>query len=465
MWPPVAPIGLEYVASAIERRGYEPVVCDLTFADDWRTALSEAMNNHQPMAVGVTVRNIDDAYFASQDFVLKTTRDVVRHVRDSLSAPVVLGGIGFSCAPRSVLAFTGATYGIVGEGENAFPDLLDRLALGHPVDDVPGAVFYDGDAIVVNAPKPVSLADMPGPKRRYVDNIRYFIEGGQAGIETKRGCLGQCVYCVDPLAKGRCVRGRSPDSIADEIRDLYDQGIDVLHMCDSEFNTDVAHAHRVCDAMVRSGLADVVKWYTYASPNPFNYELARAMVLAGCVGVNFGVDHGDSYMLARLGRTYTPNDIRYAAQVCRKAGLTIMFDMLLGSPGETRESIVRAIDLMQEIKPDRVGLSCGVRVYPNTGLAEFVERQGPMSMNPNLHGVLKNNDDFLQPVFYVESCVGEGIHGYVASLIKGDDRFLHTDPSLVDGNYNYNNNSTLAQAIANGARGAYWDILRKVTAA
>jgi len=463
MRPPIAPIGLEYVASALAQSGYEPVLCDLTFAEDWRPALTDALRDASPVATVMTVRNIDDAYFASQDFVLETTAEMVRHIGALTESPVILGGVGFSTAPREILRFTGAAYGVVGDGEPAVPALVDRIVSGDGVAGVPGAVFRAaGGEIALTPPQPYDLASMPTPSRRFVDNRRYFQQGGQAGIETKRGCNGQCVYCMEPMAKGRPVRVRPPASVVEEFCDLLEQGIDVFHLCDSEFNVPPEHARAVCEALAATGVGARLRWYTYASPYPFDLELAQAMARAGCVGINFGADHSDAPMLRRLGRNHTPDDVAHAVRSCREAGLTVMLDMLFGSPGETRQSIAHAIEFVRGLAPDRVGLSCGVRVYPNTILAQTIRAQGPLASNPHLHGAVTDNDDFLRPIFYVDAALGEGIHAYVSSLVEGDPLFLHADPSQVDGNYNYNDNSVLAQAIQNGERGAYWDILRRL---
>ncbi len=464
MRPPIGPIGLEYVAASLARQGYEPLLCDLTFAEDWRAALTEAVVQAEPLAVGVSVRNVDDAYFASQDFVLEETAAMVHHILQGTEAPVVLGGVGFSSAPKEILNYTGATYGLAGENEEAFARLLDALMTGTAVSAVPGVVFRDaaGNGVAI-PPEGSDLPALPTPSRRYSDNARYFAEGGQAGVETKRGCNRACIYCVEPKAKGRALRLRSPESVAEEFADLLEQGIDAVHLCDSEFNLPPEHAHAVCEALVRSGIGPKVRWYTYACPHPFDEELARAMARAGCVGVNFGIDHGEKTMLRRLGRGHGPEDIHRAGRACREAGLTLMLDMLLGSPGETRETMARGIELARTVQPDCVGLSCGVRVYPHTPLARIIQAQGPLKSNPNLHGDRENNDDFLRPIFYVDAALGEDIHRLAWSLIGGDKRFMVADPKEVDRNYNYNDNSVLAQAIRSGQRGAYWDILRRVS--
>ncbi len=466
MRPPIGPLGLEYVAAALARHGYDPAWCDLTFADDWPAAVADATQSCSPLAVGLSVRNLDDAYFASQDFVLDETAAIIRHIQAVSDAPVVLGGIGFSIAPAEILQYTGAQYGIVGEGEEAFPELLDCLRNGREPSAVAGAVYRaEAGRVVVVTPAPIGLAEFDATLadgRGFADHSRYFAEGGQAGIETKRGCPQTCIYCIEPHVKGWAVRLRNPDSVAAEFRALLDQGVDAVHLCDSEFNLPPSHALAVCEALVHAGLAEDVRWYAYASPSPFDDDLAQAMARAGCVGINFGVDHGDPAMLERLGRRHGSEDLLQTARACRNAGLAVMFDMLLGGPGETRESIERGIELMREAAPDRVGLSCGIRVYPNTPLAHAVLSQGPLEHNPDLHGTVTNNDGLLKPIFFVDRAVGDDIHRLVWSLVHDDPRFLAANPDEAGRNYNYNDNSELSQAIRAGARGAYWDILRKL---
>jgi radical SAM superfamily enzyme YgiQ (UPF0313 family) len=464
MRPPVAPLGLEYVAEGLSRGGYDPVPCDLTFVEDWRAALDAAVSTVRPAAIAVSIRNLDDAYFASQDYILEKTAAIVAYLRAISGAPIVAGGVGFSIAPREILDYLGVPYGIAGEGEAALSRLLDVVRAGQEPYDVPGVLFRsESGGVVFTPPAQINLETFPIPSRRYFEHPRYFAEGGQAGVETKRGCSHRCVYCVEPHAKGAVVRLRRPESVAVEMQDLLDQGIDVFHLCDSEFNIPASHAHAVCEAIERAGIAGRIRWYAYCYAEPFDGPLAHAMARAGCAGVNFGIDHGDEGMLRRLGRGYGPIAIRLAAEACRGAGIALMFDLLLGSPGETRETLARAIELMREVSPDRVGLSCGVRVYPHTPLAAQLRGHGAIETNPNLHGAVRDNPHFLRPIFYVESGLGGDIHTLISGLVRGEERFLHADPAQVDGNYNYNDNSVLANAIRAGERGAYWDILRRIS--
>jgi hypothetical protein len=175
---------------------------------------------------------------------------------------------------------------------------------------------------------------------------------------------------------------------------------------------------------------------------------------AGCAGINFGVDNGDEEILKRLRRGFGPADIVNAARWCREAGITVMFDLLLGSPGESRGSLRRTIELMREAAPDRVGVALGVRVYPGTALAEQA-RQG------QLRAGLEDGDDLSEPLFFLEPGIAPFASRLLDELIGDDPRFLFFDPSRPERNYNYNANQRLQEAIREGHRGAYWDILRR----
>ena len=292
-------------------------------------------------------------------------------------------------------------------------------------------------------------------RRDFVDNRRYFQQGGQSGFETKRGCSGTCIYCADPVAKGKQVRVRPPAAVVDEIEALMEQGIDCLHTCDGEFNMPRDHALAVCREITRRGLGNKIRWYAYCSPVPFSREIADAMRRAGCAGIDFGSDNGNETMLRRLGRNFSPEDILNAALWTREAGMAVMLDLLLGAPGESRGSIVQTVELMKKADPDRVGVSLGVRVYPGTAL------EGNITGIKEKRGLVGGGSPF-DPLFFLESGIGQDVFEWLHSLIGDDRRFLFYDPSRPKQNYNYNDNRRLVGAIQQGHRGAYWDILRKL---
>jgi len=462
MKPGVAPVGLDYLAESLAAAGHEIAILDLCFSQDWQADVDSCFAVNRPDLVGMTIRNTDDCYFASRDFFIPFFKDVIDRIRSVSEALIVLGGAGLSVAAKGIMELTGADYALVGEGEVSLPMLASDLSDRSDVSDVPGLIYRDSGILLSNPPAWMDMSELPIRTRRWLDNRRYFREGGQAGIETKRGCDGRCIYCADPVGKGASCRVRPPSHVIAEIKALLDQGIDCFHLCDPEFNIPIGHAEAVCREIIGSGLAGKFRWYTYASPAPFTDELAGLMKRAGCIGIDFGADSGDDAVLRSLGRDFGAEDVRRTAEICRRHGIVFMYDLLMGGPGETRESVRRTIELMKEISPSRVGVSAGVRIYGGTRLGRMVRREGISPSNPSLHGQIEGNDDFLRPVYYIAPEVGIEVVDYISSLIAGDQRFFHASMSQVDANYNYNDNSVLVRAIKSGHRGAFWDILRRI---
>ena len=454
--PPIAPIGLDYVAEALNAAGHHVEILDLCWADDGDSAIAGFFNDGGVDfgLVGVTLRNTDDSVFTSRHSFLADFADVVNTIRQHTDALIVLGGVGFSIMPEQVLELCEADAGVWADGEFALVELANRLEEEREWLDLPNLIWRGNGRWHRNPPSNPPLMDLPPMSRSWIDNRRYFREGGQAGIETKRGCPGQCIYCADPIATGKEIRTRPAKAVVDELERLLEQGIDHIHTCDSEFNAPQWHASQVCKEIIRRDLGDKLRWYAYCSPVPLSRELAKLMRRAGCVGINFGVDNGDEEMLKRLRRGFTPDDIFNAARSCQEAGIAVMFDLLLGSPGETRESIVRTIELMQRAEPDRVGVAVGVRVYPGTELAHLVLQEEP------LEGLL-GGDDVSEPFFLLEPRIASFAFELLDDLIGDDRRFFFFDPSRPDRDYNYDDNQRLVDAIGKGYRGAYWDILRR----
>jgi len=457
MKPPVAPIAFDYLASALKNSGYRVELLDLCFSTNIASDIDRHFKLGAASVAAITLRNTDDTTFATRDFFLPQIKRIVDSI---LPVHIVLGGSGFSVAPEAILEFCGLDLGIWGEGEHALPLLVDRIVKGEDYRDVPGLVYRGRKGFHRNKPAYIDLSKMPTPQRNAIDNERYYAEGGMGGVETKRGCPKKCIYCADPLGKGSKVRLRSPSSVADEIELLLAQGIENIHICDSEFNYPYEHAHAICREIIDRGLGSRLRWYAYCSAVPFDEELAQLFLQSGCAGVNFGVDSASDRMLKTLGRDYSSEDVARTAEICRRESLVFMYDLLLGGPGETRDSLKETIEAMKCMLPHRVGASLGVRVYPNTKLAKMILQQGPIETNLNLHG--KRDRMFLAPVFYLSSELGNDASQYLEALIGRDERFMFMAANASSNNYNYNANTVLVDAIRGGYRGAFWDILRRL---
>ena len=268
----------------------------------------------------------------------------------------------------------------------------------------------------------------------------------------------------------------------------------------------------VCDEIIRRRLDRRVRWYAYLAVVPFDADLAQRMARAGCVGINFTSDSANPAMLAAYRQPHRKEHLAEAVRLCRQNNIAVMLDLLLGGPGETPETVADSIRFFQQIGPDCVGPHSGFVSIPEHAPAAIVADEGPLETNPAIRRHYAGPVDLLQPTFYISAAMGNNPARLVRELIAGDPRFFEpeeetatvhgsagdrsifrptgaistnnlcpktwtcplpfrvngyektspADRAEVQGDHNYNANQALADAIAAGARGAYWDILRKL---
>jgi len=458
MRPPIAPLGLEYLAGSLLRSGVEVEVLDLCLVPDWRAAIAAHFSSREPELVGLSFRNVDDSFWPSARSFVPVLKEMVTAIRGASRAPLVLGGVGFSLFPARLLEETGAEYGIAGDGEGTLPALLEAVRGRTAPEKVPGLLWREGGKVRANPPNWPSLD--AGPWRRDIlDNESYMLRGGQLGLETWRGCPRKCGFCADWKAKGTAARLRDPAAVAAEAAGLARRGLGILHLCDGDFNVPPGHAEAVCREISGLGLGDGLRWYAYLAAEPFTPELARAMRAAGCAGINFTGPSASPTMLRSYNQPHGREALARAVWLCREYGIASMVDLLLGGPGETPGTVREGMAFLKEAGPDCVGAALGIRLYPGLPMTAQLERDGPLEGNPGLRRRYDGPVDLLRPTYYISPALGSAPATIVREAIGGDPRFFAPSDEPEPG-YNYSDNTPLEKAIAAGARGAYWDILR-----
>ena len=392
---PVAPLGLAFLSSALKSAGHEVRCLDLCFAENVEHALEKTLSGFSPEAIGLSLRNIDNVAYPESVSYLPFFKKVIEQCRLFSPSRVFLGGSGFTLMPEVILNFLEADGGVAGEGEEAFPRVLGGLpgSLSSSVTGFisRGAKDFGGPACIQD------LDSLPSPDWNGLDLKNYFAKGGMGNLQTKRGCPFSCIYCTYPLIEGKAVRLRSPRRVADEAEVLLRQGVKNVFIVDNIFNFPESHARAVCRAFMQRGVS--LEWSCYAHPAYFSRPLAEDMKGAGCTGVEFGTDSGSPQILARLGKHFTPGEIRQATRVAREAGLEVCHSLSLGAPGETEETMEETFRLMEEISPTAVIAMVGLRIFPGTGLARQAEAEG----------LLDPAADFLEPVFYLAPAVKDRV--------------------------------------------------------
>ncbi|RLB50374.1 MAG: hypothetical protein DRI90_23795 [Deltaproteobacteria bacterium] len=361
---PVVPIGLLYVMAATPDQ-HDKVLLDLCFHEDPLAELSAQLADHAPDLVAIGMRNIQNSDYTGVTNNLSYYRQIIATVRKHSAATVVLGGGGFSVMPQELMETLRPDFGIAGEGEEAFPELLAALAsIEHhsPGSSPKGCTpalsaignlhYFDGERLVTN-PRVNPFRDLDTLARpdRSVSDERYIRETGIQSVQTKRGCALRCTYCTYPIIEGRTVRLRDPETVVDEMIQLAkaNAAVDHFFIVDSVFNIPPDHAKTICRVMIREGFS--VPWTCYANPLGFDAELAGLMRSAGCVGMEIGTDSGCDEILDRLQKGFDTKRVREVHQLCTDAGLHDCHTFLLGTPGETLEQVERTLEFIIDLAP------------------------------------------------------------------------------------------------------------------
>lgn len=392
---PVFPLGLAYVCSSLKRKGHEVKILDLCFVENPLQALTLAIQEFQPEVLGLSLRNVDNVAFPKTVSYLPFFKELVQTCRRLSSAPLFLGGSGFTLMPREILEYLGADGGAVGEGEEVFPRVLSE-GKGLGVQSMEGWVKPNEHGPI----RPSWITDLdslPAPDLDSLELDAYFHRGGMGSLQTKRGCPFTCIYCTYPLIEGTHIRLRRPEQVARDAESLVRRGIENIFIVDNIFNHPEGHAQEICRLLKEKKIS--LRWSCYAHPAFFSASLAKGMKEAGCTGVEFGIDSGSRQVLAMLGKNFSPDDIRRATRLAKENGLEVCHSLSLGAPGETEESLQETMALMEEIAPTAVIAMIGLRIFPRTGLAQVAIKEG----------LLSSSHDFLFPVFYIARHVREKI--------------------------------------------------------
>jgi len=404
---PIFPLGLAYVAAAVRQAGHEVAVADLCFDNDPLHALSARVRHFHPDLVGLSLRNVDNAAYPRTVDYLDQHRDVVRTLHEVTTAPVVLGGSGFSIMPQVYMQALNGDWGIAGEGETAFVELLGALETGRRPDAVANIYGRGHTAAAQGVPPSPRLLHRGWheglqPARDLLDYPRYIRRGGMGNVQTKRGCVFKCSYCTYPLLEGRRFRTREAADIVDEIEALLrDYGPHPIFFVDSILNFPRGHVESICEEILRRGVR--VAWSCYATPVKLDRHQARLMAAAGCEGIELGTDAVDDDQLSRLGKSFNAETAERANRYCLEAGLRVCQTLIFGAPGETQASIRATCSALRRMKPTAVVAMTGVRLYPGTPLTNRLVEQGRIAKTTI--GLL--------PAFYVEPAVADFLPGYL----------------------------------------------------
>ncbi len=394
------PLGLACVAASTRKAGHDVTVVDLMAEGNASSVLKEAIEGFRPDLIGVSVRNIDDQNMQNPRFLLDPVKEIVASCRSLSDARIVLGGAGYSIFPESSLEFLAADMGIQGEGEATFSELIERMERGADFSEVPG-LYVRGYGLRCERTfvKDLDLLPLPHADLFVLPSRK---EELWMPIQTRRGCPLGCSYCSTGEIEGRMSRRRSPRMVVEWIAQWRKAGVRQFYFVDNTFNLPASYAKEICRKLIDQDLN--IRWWSILYPKGVDEELIAYLARAGCEQVSIGFESGSKRILKSLNKRFTLEEVRRASEMLSEHGIRRMGFLLLGGPGETRESVEESLVFADSLKLDSLKVTAGVRIYPHTSLAKKAAEEG----------ILAAKDDLLFPRFYLE----KGLEEWLPKTLK-----------------------------------------------
>ena len=385
-------LGVSTIAAVLGQAGHEVKVTGLSRFD--REGLDDMVETLRPDMVGVSLAT--DA--------LSLAKDVVRRIGGRHRIPVVIGGAHAKADPEGTIRLKGAFAVCTGEGEEAMPELCERLERGERAPEVPGMWVRETVGVKRNPMRPPirDLDALPDPDRSWAvpkevadDTLRLIDLPGEtlpvagsgpiqriyeADFMAGRGCPFNCPYCYASTERNRYrglgpyLRTRSVGRVIEEIA-----AVDASRpLALIQFHDDIlAWNRKWFDEFARTFPRRFLTRFTCnMKAHLLDEALVRQHREAGCAFACIGVETGSPRLRREvLGREMSNEQIEKAFGWCRKAGIYTLAFIMIGVPGETPQTLNETVEFVKRIETDLVYCSI-FTPYPGTALYALCRRNG-----------------------------------------------------------------------------------------
>jgi anaerobic magnesium-protoporphyrin IX monomethyl ester cyclase len=363
--------GLCSIAAYGKSQGFPMDLIDLRALRDW-SHFRQEVEARRPHVAGFSMMSVD------YNPVMEAVK-IVKEVDPSIIT--VVGGPHPTVATEECASNPHIDYTVVSEGEITFANLLkaideerrpaDRVLRGiHPVlDQIP---FADRDLFLnewrkfgydLDSPEVPFIPELPGP----------FVT-----VIAGRGCRYTCNFCKphEDFMFGRGTRRRSVANVIQELKELRDR----YHFNSFMFHDDCLTEDRkwveeFCAAYKAEGFTQPFFCQSRADIIVKHEDMVALMASVGLKGYFIGFESGSDRVLKFIHKGTTRQKNLDAAKVCKKYGLSIWANYMLGIPTETPEETRETISMLKEIDPDYYSPSF-YTPHPGSDLYDYCMEHG-----------------------------------------------------------------------------------------
>ncbi|HTV48411.1 MAG TPA: hopanoid C-3 methylase HpnR [Phycisphaerae bacterium] len=417
------PLGMECVASAVERAGHQVLLVDLQVFT--HPELHSQIKRFQPDAVGFSVN-----YLANVPEVIDLAKLVHKTVPRAF---VFCGGHSISFIADEVLEHgDGAINAIVmGEGELTVPRMLERIP---NVDGMAGVATPNAKG---SRAETVADIDTIRPARHLSRRRRKYFIGELdpcASIEFSRGCPWDCSFCSAWTFYGRSYRKATPALCAEEMQSIREPNVFIV---DDVAFVHPEHGMAIADEIERRKIKKRYYLETRCDVLIRNEEVFARWAKLGLAYMFLGLESLDAEQLKAFRKRVTPNQNFQALEIARKLKIDVAIN-LITDPSWSREQFHQAQEWATKV-PEVVHLTVATP-YPGTEL--FHTETRPLSsvdyrLYDIQHAVMETKlplNEFYEELVKTQEIINRKFMGWrtavavsrilAGQLIRGQTNFL-----------------------------------------
>ena len=387
----VPPLGIMYIASYLEKAGFQCDVLDCLVERYKLSDLREFLSKNKYDIIGFTMMTNSalDAFASA-----KIAREICPE------ALIVFGGVHPTAFPEQTLKeCPHANLVVVGEGEEAFVDLVKCLSSGSDYHNVSGIAYLCKEENKVKYSTPRSpipdldLLPFPAynkvPMEKYIPHVTQYIDLPNYPVVLQRGCPYQCTYCDHGAVLGKKIRSLSVERAIENIKHLINNyGAKGIYFLDSVFTVRRDYIMKLLPEIEKLKISFACN----ARADQLDLELLTALKKAGCWMIQIGIESGNIKSLELIkkasyswafkadpndpnGRPYLLNKYEQEIRNCQKLGIQVMASYILGLPGETASDVETTINFAKKLATETALFFLPVP-YPGSYLLEQAKQDG-----------------------------------------------------------------------------------------